>query len=582
MLVREPMYKRAIFWQIAIPLLLVILWIALFYPEFSAVYRFLVGQAAFTGDPLLDTTLRESLAIAALSVTAFVVYLVLSLWAVSQFVLPIQLPSERLQVFGRLLRHIFGMHGPAVFIREGVVMGSQEELQSSRPGVAFVDLASAIVLERQPLVSGRSGSVSTFERRRRRKRRQIATEVGEIAPLNGTTVRSAGPGIVFTEAGEKIRGAVSLRRHFRLQGRVKSITRDGFEIYTPIITIFTLGEPPEVLRVGYFGATSADLRILKVDEKEDKPTQTKQTILRGLDELDDADREEIHLYAQRNPSPPETNQQPLESGTVPKVKAPYTFDAERVFKAVYAEARKPSDNTLESWQDLPIKVAAEIFHSMIGLQYFSELYKPKDAVDFPLAQTFRPEFSRRVRNQGVLAFQLVRRKDGQSFSQGQPYDPEDVIEYPVRPLRNNKVLRDRGIRIIAASFPEIQPVNPAVRQQLLDYWRAKWQRESNKTLAPYIYDQVKVRAAARVQAQKDIVKSLSEIMQDKSVSREIITVRVLQALEAFAKEPAAMKMVPYETIQMLSRLQEWVGPPAGSPKSGSPRDPTFITDVGEE
>jgi len=262
---------------------------------------------------------------------------------------------------------------------------------------------------------------------------------------------------------------IGLETHIQLN--THSITRDGFEVSAHVVAIFSLGEPEEVLRLGYFGERPDDIRSLQVDEG--------RKLLRGSrDELEHADKLEVHRFYQHHTrfngfdieTPPARDHQH-------RLFSPYHFDPQRVFQAVYADSRNPGNNTLESWLDLPVRVAVEAFHDLISLYHFSDLYQPKDAQRFPLNETFKPELFRRVRNQGVLSYQLVVRKDGQPFTVGQPWEPEQLTIFPVRSFKTSKILRDRGIRVIAATFPELKPSNPAVRQQLLDYWRAQWQRQ---------------------------------------------------------------------------------------------------------
>jgi hypothetical protein len=77
-------------------------------------------------------------------------------------------------------------------------------------------------------------------------------------------------------------------------------------------------------------------------------------------------------------------------------------------------------------------------------------------------------------------------------------------------------------------------------------------------------------AAARVQAQKDIVKSLAEVLQDNSISPEIAVMRLFQALETFAKEPSTRKLLTSDTMNMLNKLQTWsTAPPALSSQAVS-------------
>jgi hypothetical protein len=362
--------------------------------------------------------------------------------------------------------------------------------------------------------------------------------------------------LVFTTGGERIRGMVSLRRQARIQPNVTTLSRDGFEVSATVVTIFSLGEPPEVVRVGYAPAAPDDpnpfrpenLRAIQVDEKTN-------TIQGFRDELDLADQREVHLFAQRtNPAP--RPRRGRERRLQPR--SPYHFDPERVFKAVYSDARRISDDSVENWLDMPLRVAVETFHNMLASVRYTDLYMPKDPKAFPLFQEFRPQFGRAVRNQGVLSFQLILRKDDLPLAVGQTWEENDLEIFPVQPLRSTKVLRDRGIRVIAATFSELKPVKPEVRQQLLDYWRARRDHQADLTRAPYDYQEIMVQARARALAQRDIVESLHKVLEDTSITSETMAVQVLQALESFAKDPATETLLPGETLSMLSNLHEWL------------------------
>jgi len=566
-----PIYKKTYFWLFLLPVALVLLWVFLFWAELSYLVRWLPGIGVSAETPAGETAplpagveqferiqYNRDTAIITLSIVFFPFFLLVSLWTVSQFVLPVSQSSDRLDVFARLILFLTRRLGPAVFVKEGEIRGSIEELQSSRPGVAFVDLTSALVLERQPFIMSTGGGVSVWERRRRSRQQTPDESETETAPRS-PMVRIAGPGITFTQAGERIRGVVSLRRQFSIQPNTKSITRDGFEVVSHIVTIFSLGEPPDILRVGYFGGKPEDIFVLQVDE-------AKGIIKGSKDDLDLDDKQEVHRYYQHYTRFHDVDTDAtLASGSQAAHDTPYTFNPDRVFKAVYADSRNPSDNSTESWLDLPSRVAVETFHNLISLHHYTDLYLPKDEKSFPLNETFKPEFFRRVRNQGVLSYQLVARKDGLPFAAGQPWNLEELDIFPVRAFQSSKLLRDRGIRIVAATLPELRPANPAVREQLLDYWRAQWERAKDTSLAPYDYEEIHLRAAARARAQSDIVKSLSELLKDATISREMAVLRLFQALEVFAREPTTEKLLPHETMHMLTTLQQLLGlsPPAG-------------------
>jgi hypothetical protein len=110
---------------------------------------------------------------------ALIVLQILWLAFFAQFVLPVQTFEERQQIFDRLLGYMFGSRGPAIFIRNGQAIEREGESERSGPGVLWLDSASAAVTHRNVSFS------NTF-----------------------------GPGVHFTNSGEKIAATVSLHTQF--------------------------------------------------------------------------------------------------------------------------------------------------------------------------------------------------------------------------------------------------------------------------------------------------------------------------------------------------------------------------------
>ena len=101
-------------------------------------------------------------------------------------------------------------------------MARPDELERLGPGVARVDLNSAIVLERRSLSRPRwQGYYNRY-----RKREGIKGKLPRA--------RVEGPGVVFTEPHETIRGIADLRPQFRLRPGIQAYTRDGIEINNPV------------------------------------------------------------------------------------------------------------------------------------------------------------------------------------------------------------------------------------------------------------------------------------------------------------------------------------------------------------
>jgi hypothetical protein len=465
-----------------------------------------------------------------------------------------------------------------VFIKEGKEIAKPEELRSSRPGMAFVDLSSAIVLEKQYGGGGSrtllgAGLPSLFRAGARKQPGRGSKTRAEQGPAF-QSARAAGPGIVFTGFGERIRGAVSLRRQFRLKPEVKASLRDGFEVMAHVFVGFTLGEAPEELKVTLTGEDPESVRVIQTAQVNQG--NGKKTVITGFsDELDMDDKLEIYRHIQKirqGGVAPEAQNTPDESF---QFKAPYIFDGQRVFNAVYGNARMIKEGMMEEWVDLPLKVAVETFHEMVSVESYDNLYLPEKSDKFPFREEFLPRFSRRMRNLGVLAYRVVFNSDRTALKKDQAWQETQLDIYPVQTLRSSKVLRDRGIRVIFSGCAELRPTNPLILQQRLDHWRARWEKDKDLTLASFDYKELQIRAHARAQAQRDMLLSLSRMLDsnETALPQEALAVRVFQALEAFASEPATGKLLPKETLNALWSLHEWLLPYGGGPGDGSRQNP---------
>ena len=575
-LTQKYFYKQPRFWRWAISTALVILIVFAYWKELSFIYNWLTGQHTLL---LTDLTQIRNLVILVISVIAFFGMLFLSLLFVSQFVLPVSSREDRWKVFERLWMYFTGFYGATVFIKEGQEIAKPEELRSSRPGMAFVDLSSAVVLEKQYGGGGSrtligAGLPSLF--RTGSKKGSSKSSRNQASTGSGfQSARAAGPGIVFTGFGERLRGTVSLRRQFRLKPEVKTIIRDGFEVMAHVFVGFTLGEAPEELKVTHTGDDPESIQVVQTTQITQG--DSKKTIIKGFsDELDADDKMEIYRFIQKvrkGEVAPKSQSSPTE---VFQFKAPYIFDGQRVFNAVYGNARMIKEGVMEEWVDLPLKVAVETFHNMLSMESYDNLYLPDKPDRFPFREEFQPRFSRRMRNQGVLAYRVVFNSDGTPLQKDQPWNETQLDIYPVQSLRSSKVLRDRGIRVIFSGCAELRPTNKLILQQRLDHWRARWEKNKDLTLAGFDYKEMQIRSHARAQAQQDMIFSLSKMLNSSEVSKEALAIRVFQALEALANEPATERLLPKETLNALWSLHEWLMPfggnQGGPPPSGKERD----------
>lgn len=469
----------------------------------------------------------------------------LLIWSGS-VILPAGSPVEQKQAARLLWRFLRGSQPAVGFIREGQLTDPGSEVAGKQPRVLLVDLSSAVVLERELMVT-----------------RWLQSATLQPAELPGRALgrhesaRVAGPGLVFLRRGEKLRQAVSLRKQARSLPGVRAYTSDGIEVETSVSVQFTLGQAPDVLKVAYLGYTQDDLRVLIVDEATRK-------IKAIADDLDPEDKAEIHTFAQRFLMSGEAVPQ-IEPAVRGNEYPPFAVQEDHILAAVYSQARRAGEDRIEVWTELPPLVAAEIFRNMLSQVTYDSLYLPEDEVNFPLQSEFKPRFVRQMRMSGVMSYQFVHRLDGQFPAPDQRIEARSFRIAPVQDLHTSRVLRDRGIKVIQAGFSELRPTDPAIRQQRLENWRARWQRDTAIVRANQDLEAARVLNQARAEKQKEMITKLSNILQSSAYSEEALVLRIFQALEDVTTDPAARRILPRDTINMLSNLRLWLLPDSQVP-----------------
>jgi regulator of protease activity HflC (stomatin/prohibitin superfamily) len=212
----------------------------------------------------------------------------------SQYVLPVRTMKERRASFDRMTAYVSGGHGPIVFIREGAFVGSAEELKRKGAGVILVDGSSGVVLEK-----GRKFS------------------------------RAEGPGIVFTEFGERMAASFDLRKQSRSQD-THALTKDGIEIKTSVSVTFAL-DPG--------------------DQVSPRESPEERDIL-GMGQA--------------------------------RITPAFPFNPDSAFKAYYGFAINDKQEMLQ-WDALPVVVATEYFRDQVSRYTLDDLFRPNDPQSSPVA-----------------------------------------------------------------------------------------------------------------------------------------------------------------------------------------------------
>jgi hypothetical protein len=238
---------------------------------------------------------------------------------------------------------------------------------------------------------------------------------------------------------------------------------------------------------------------------------------------------------------------------------PFQFIRRRVLAAVYSKALDiDQDGEYMPWTDLPVHVAAQTYREMVAKEQYDYLYEPKDPKKYNMPK-LKGNFSRAMRNQGLLSFRFVDHIDGKQLATGSEWIKDDLIYYDPRELKNPKVLRARGIKVIHSGFPDLLPVNPKVPEQFLENWEAPWTSKAEDIRAQYQLQSARVINQARTQAQRDMAHSLARILRS-SKSDEALAMRVFQALESTVIDENTRQFLPENTLYLLQNFKEWFLP----------------------
>jgi hypothetical protein len=189
----------------------------------------------------MTSTIYDIVSFAVLGLDIFVAFKLRDqlIYFFSQFVLPIQNPKYRQDIFTRVRNFETGSRGPALFVKNGRVIMHEGESNKRGAGLIILDTASALVL-------------------------RTDTEIKD----------TVGPGIKFTRGDEYIAGSVDLRSQWQFIGplsteqpflnpvpisspknyndiqnrrqQTSGLTRDGFEVSPTISIKFSIRRPVEI------------------------------------------------------------------------------------------------------------------------------------------------------------------------------------------------------------------------------------------------------------------------------------------------------------------------------------------------
>jgi hypothetical protein len=482
---------------------------------------------------------------------AYVLLYRFCLFVMAQFALPVTEWEDRKKASKRLILFTQGKHGPAIFVKGGVRISKQGELDSTKPGVALIDSSSAVALVQHDDV--RAMSLPSEDEWHDTHTRPLKKKKSAVYEPKEPEIK--GPGVVFTEQGQKIDDTVDLRKQTRTSEFLEVYTRTGIKVKSKVTVVFSLSEAPETLLVGYVdGKQPTDLKILKVSQNETELT------INGWVAIDVDDAIGI-LRASL----------PLSEGLPSNPLIPYQFDAERVKWAVFNQARD-KDGNLVPWHRAPLESASDIFRRMMSDVSYESFFssdllnlnrratdddKKEKTTPQDFIASLKDDFALRVKARGLMTFQFVEHLNGDPFTQRQVIRLDALRKQAPVTLAQEKFnfFRHMGIVVKSASFGDVQASDPEVQDRMLAAWKARMEREISVFNAEYELEAIRMRNRNRALAQEEMTHLLAGVFQSTPNFDEALALRVLQALETSVTDK---EMPSADLNEILKNIHDWL------------------------
>lgn len=480
----------------------------------------------------------------------------------SRIILPVNVRLFSVDLFERLFFYTFGMHGEVVFAEGGKAVSRSEAFSGNGPGFVYVEGNNAVVLEQKAYLPGLFGRI-------------LRSLKGE-GPRDNLTMRTEGAGIVFTDAGEyddgndmflgggeRVRGVVDLRKQIRFRPGITAQTRDGIDVNNVVFALSSVSEPPDILLVTYIGEEAAEnIRVIRKgwqDPGEENSRLYRTEVIKSFDDiLDDDDKREVHRFVKKYR---QTGQaEPYNYGPPGKPWPPYHLDETRVFSAVTSQPFDVIEKEQKHWAELPAHVAVGIYRELLAKRKYDELYFPMMQGSFPLWK-LKEEFNTRLKLQGILAFRFVSRKDGRPLEEDDLWIENDYERFPVQEFKSEKLLRARGLKVIAGGFTELKPSMEELHDHyMFEYLMTPFQHDVITTKADHELQAMRIKNKARAQTQKDLAFTFSKILSGSEHSQEAMALRVFQALETLAADPETKRLLPGDIIKTIRSIRSLLLP----------------------
>jgi hypothetical protein len=497
-----PFYKRPWFYIAG--------WLAFLLLFYGAqIYRMGGIQASFV-DILIDLLLVPML-------------LVLWMAFFAQFVLPVRTFRDRQKIFDRLITYLFGGHGPALFIENGVIKEHSGERLKKGPGVLWLDSASAAVTRTATAIRQTMGPGVHFID----SREYIAGTIDLHIQSHSMPKESDNP---FKPTSE----FASEEEYKQVQDRCKQVsalTRDGIEVVPKISVRFRVntgfprkGQPGS--RFGYrTGVTQKD----REDEAQDKDAIRRAILGEGINPIENPDSPR-HRVA--------WNQLPMTLAVdvwreyAAKFTLNELFDPSQEVPASPPQSPQPTDDEIGPLRQ-PIRVSGaresmqNIFASMLHQindwmarilvsmeELPAETINPGAAVPSQTSVEQRPG---RGETQKKTALQVINDLVKARLTQPEVPVLDDHGQYGQGTIHSKEydLLKDRGLIVLGVGIGGLM-FDPRIEDIIIKNWSTNWLKNAKNESDQIARKKNATQLAAREKAFMDYADMISnEIVQKR-------------------------------------------------------------------
>jgi len=401
----------------------------------------------------------------------------------AQFVLPVRTFADRQKIFNRLLIYLFGGHGPALFIENGVIKEHSGERLKKGPGVLWLDTASAAVTRTPVTIKQTIGPGVHFIENKEFLAGTVDLHIQS---------QSVGPKESDKPFEEKKEGQ-SEEEYNQIQDRrkqVSALTRDGIEVIPNISVTFRVdtGFPKEGQPGSRFGYRTGVTKKAKENEEKDKEAIRKAILGEGINPTIQSDSprhrvawnqlpaalatdvwreyvakftlDELFVSEQSVPPPPTQLPQPTEE-EIDLLSQPIQFGAKR-----------------ETMQDGFATMIRQINMFMDRMIRSLEGTKKEEKAKKTMPGTLIPQPTGPVGSnepQKKTALQVINEIVKARLTQAEVdiLDDHGIRGEGTIPSPEFKLLQSRGLKVLNAGISGLR-LNPTIEETIINRWSTTW------------------------------------------------------------------------------------------------------------